>query len=64
MAVPPANGAIYLSKIALEKAYDNYNHSSSWTTLEPNNNKISLKQEAAFEMFGKAGRPRSCSNFK
>ena len=43
MAVPPANGAIYLSKIALEKAYDNYAHSSAWTTLEPSNNKISLK---------------------
>ena len=43
MAVPPANGAIYLSKIALEKAYDNYAHSSAWTTLESSNNKISLK---------------------
>ena len=43
MAVPPANGAIYLSKIALEKAYDNYAHSSAWTTLETSSNKISLK---------------------
>ena len=42
MAVPPANGAIYLSKIAKEKAADNYDHSDAWGTGSFTG-KISLK---------------------
>ena len=35
MAVPPANGAIYLSKIGLEKAVDNYDHGTAWPSFTP-----------------------------
>ena len=35
MAVPPANGAIYLSKIGLEKAADNYDHGTAWPSYTP-----------------------------
>tara|TARA_R100000008_G_C3578387_1_gene166733 strand:+ start:584 stop:1315 length:732 start_codon:yes stop_codon:yes gene_type:complete len=35
MAVPAANGAIYLSKLGLEKAADDYDHGTAWPSYTP-----------------------------
>jgi hypothetical protein len=35
MAVPFPNGAVYLSKMGLEKAADNYDHGTAWPSYTP-----------------------------